>query len=191
MMKQVFLFILFMAALSIPVYAAPDEGVYDEVFGTDVSSSVVREELLESTPISATMEEGVAPYAGSDSLAGGYYFVCDCALGSNVKFYVPLEWAHDVFTLDRSGAPVNLSNTTCNAFCPAFPDYTFSCSRFGTFTYRASNYNTTDLRITNISDTNIEFLEDDTQLPSDSDMLLLIAALIFVFGACGLILRRR
>lgn len=190
-MKQVFLLILFMAALSMPVHAAPDEGVNDEVLATDVSSPVVREELVESTPISETMEEGVALYAVSDSLAGGYYFVCDCALGSNVKIYVPLEWAHDVFTMDRSGAPVNLSNTTCNAFCPAFPDYTFICSRFGTFTYRATNYNTTDLRITNISDTNIEFLEDDTQLPSDSDMLLLIAALIFVFGACGLILRRR
>ena len=84
-MKQVFLLILFMAALSIPVHAAPDEGVNDEVLATDVSSPVVREELVESTPISETMEEGVALYAGSDSLAGGYYFVCDCTLGSKVK----------------------------------------------------------------------------------------------------------
>ena len=44
--------------------------------------------------------------------------------------------------------------------------------------------------ITDISETNIEFLEDETHVPSDSDILLLIAALIFVFGACGIVLRR-
>lgn len=184
-MKNVILIFLFMAAMAIPVSAAPVEVV------TDADSLVDPEAHSETLSFSAEIQTGIAPLAVSDSLAGGYYFVCDCALGNDVKFYVPLEWSHDVFTLNSSGAPVNLSNTTCYAFCLAFPDYTFSCSRFGTFTYRASNYNTTDLRITNISDTNIEFLEDDTQLPSDSDMLLLIAALIFVFGSCGFILRRR
>lgn len=190
-MKNLILIFLFLAAMAIPVCAAPVEVVTDGTVATDADSLVDLEAHSDALLFSEEIESGIAPLAVSDSLAGGYYFVCHCALGSNVKIYVPLEWAHDVFTLDRSGAPVNLSNTTCNAFCPAFPDYTFSCGRFGTFTYRASNYNTTDLMITNISDTNIEFLEDDTQLPSDSDMLLLIAALIFVFGACGLILRRR
>lgn len=189
-MKNFLFIILCVAALAVPVHAAPDEGVVDAIVATDPADPVDPEAPLASTAVSETMEEGAAPFAVSGSLAGGYYFVCDCALGSDLKFYVPLEWAHDVFTLDRSGAPVNLSNTTCNAYCPTYPDYTFSCSRFGTFTYRASNYNTTDLLITNISDTNIEFLDDETLLPSDTSLLLLIAALIFVFGACGILIRR-
>lgn len=190
-MRNFLFFILCVAALAIPVHAAPTEGVLDGIVATDGTDPADPDTPLASTPISEVLETGVSVLAVDGSLAGGYYFVCDCALGSDLKFYVPLEWAHDVFTLDSSGEPVNLSNSTCYAYCPVYPDYTISCSRFGTFTYRASNYNTTDLQITNISDTNIEFLEDETQLPSDSDLLLLIAGLIFVFGACGLVLRRR
>lgn len=188
MMKNFLFFILCVAALALPVNAAPAEGVVNGILATDLADPDLP---LESQEVSEEVEEGAALLAVSDSLAGGYYFVCDCALGSDVKIYVPLEWAHDVFTLNGSGSLVNLSNTTCNAYCPAYPDYTISCSRFGTFTYRATNYNTADLRVMNISETNIEFLEDETQLPSDSDLLLLIASLIFVFGACGLVLRRR
>lgn len=190
-MKNFLFLILFVAALAVPVSAAPDEGVVDGIVVFDESDSLDPASPMEDSPVSDTLEEGIAPAAVSGSLAGGYYFVADCALGSDVKFYVPLEWAHDVFTFNSSGNLVNLSNTTCYAYCPAYPDYTFSCSRFGTFTYRATNYNTTDLRITNISDTNIEFLEDDTQLPSDSEMMIVIATMIFLFGACNLVLRRR
>lgn len=190
-MKNFLFIILFVAALALPVNAAPNEGVVDGTLAIDAADQNDPEVPLESSAVSEEVEEVVSPFAVSDSLAGGYYFVCDSALGNDLKFYVPLEWAHDVFTLNSSGALVNLSNTTCNAYCPAYPDYTISCSRFGTFTYRATNYNTSDLRVTNITDTNIDFLEDDTQIPSDSDLLLLIAALIFVFGLCGFILRRR
>lgn len=188
-MKFVWIFLL-IAAMVFPVHAAPDGGFVNADVVSDAAVVLDPEATMESTPASLALEEDTSPLAVSGVFAG-YYFVADCALGSDITFYVPLEWAHDVFTLDRSGAPVNLSNTTCNAFCPAYPDYTISCSRFGTFTYRASNYNTSDLRITNISETNIDFLEDETQVPSDSDLLLLIAALIFVFGFCGFILRRR
>lgn len=189
-MKNFLFIILFVAALAVPVHAAPDEGVIDATVATDPTDSVDPEAPLETTAIPETMEEAAAPFAVSGSLAGGYYFVCDCVLGSDLKFYVPMEWAHDVFTLDRSGALVNLSNTTCNAYCPTYPDYTFSCSRFGTFTYRASNYNTSDLLISNITDTNIEFLEDESRKLSDSDLLLLIAALVFIFGALSFLIRR-
>lgn len=180
-MKNVVMFLLFLAAFAFPVRATGVGGVSDAILVDNLATEFQVEEV----------EVGSSPRAGGDSLSGGYYFVVDCALGNSLKFYVPLEWSHDVFTLNSSGGLVNLSNNTCYAYCPAYPDYTFSCSRFGTFTYRATNYNTTDLMITNISDSNIEFLEDDTQLPSDSDLLLLIAGLVFVFGACGLILRRR
>ena len=189
-MKNFLFVILFVAALVVPVRAAPDGGVIDATVATDPTDPVDQEAPLETTAIPETMEEAAAPFAVSGSLAGGYYFVCDCALGSDLKFYVPLEWAHDVFTLDRSGALVNLSNTTCYAYCPTYPDYTFSCSRFGTFTYRASNYNTSDLLITNISDTNIEFLEDESRTPSDCELLFLIAAMVFIFGALSFLIRR-
>lgn len=187
-----FLFTIFcVVVLAFPVSAAPDEGVLDAILATDAAAQSDPETPMESTAPPVEVEEEAAPLAVSGSLAGGYYFVADCALGSDVKFYVPLEWAHDVFTLDRSGAPVNLSNSTCYAFAPAFPDYTIQCSRFGTFTYRATNYNTSDLSITNISDTNIDFLEDATRRPSDSDILLLIACLIFVCWATLFLLRGR
>ena len=189
-MKNFLFLFLCVAALAIPVHAAPDGGVVDGTVATDAASELDPETPMESSPSSVALAEEASPLAVSGSLAGGYYFVADCALGSAVKFYVPLEWAHDVFTLDRSGAPVNLSNSTCYAYAPAFPDYTIQCSRFGTFTYRASNYNTSDLQITNISDTNIEFLEDTTQRPSDSDMLLFISSILVVFGFSILVSRR-
>ena len=185
------LFILFcVVAMAIPVHATPDGDVLDGTVATVATDPADDESPLESTPSSVALEEDVTALAVSGSLAGGYYFVADSVLGSDLTFYVPLEWAHDVFTLDSSGALVNLSNSTCYAYCPTYPDYTISCSRFGTFTYRASNYNTADLQITNISETNIEFLEDETQRLSQHDLLLLIAALIFVFGACGILIRR-
>lgn len=189
-MRNFLFIILCVVALAIPVSAAPDEGVVDAIVAIDGADPADPEDPLESTAVSEALETGADALALDGSLAGGYYFVCDCALGSNLKFYVPLEWAHDAFTLDSSGELVNLSNSTCYAYCPEYPDYTFSCNRFGTFTYRATNYSTTDLQIRNISETNIEFMEDEMKRPSDSDLLFLIATLIFVFGALFILIRR-
>lgn len=189
-MRNFLFIILFVVAMAIPCHAAPVEGVVDGTIATDATDPADPHLPLETTVASEEVEAGVDALAGDGALAGGYYFVADCALGYDLKFYVPLEWAHDVFTLDSSGAPVNLSNSTCYAYCPDYPDYTISCSRFGTFTYRATNYNTTDLEITEISETNISFLEDEMQRLSEYDLLLLIAGLIFIFGACGILLRR-
>lgn len=189
-MKNFLFLILLLAAMAVPVHAAPDEGVLDGIVATDASTPADPELPLEDSVEDQAVGEDAAALASSDSLAGGYYFVADCVLGYGLKFYVPLEWADDVFTLDGSGSPVNLSNSTCYAYCPDYPDYTISCSRFSTFTYRASNYNTADLQLTNISETNISFLEDETQRLSQHDLLLLIAGLIFLFGAAALVLRR-
>lgn len=183
--------------LAVPAYA-------NDSFGGDLDGSALSDPtdvLISSDPTVETDsasdpvvleadEENISALDISGTLAGGYYFVCDCALGSDVKFYVPLEWAHDVFTLDSSGAPVNLSMNTCYAFSPQFPDYTISCSRFATFTYRQSNYSTSDLNISNISDTNIQFMEDEGFHLSDSDILVLIAGLLFILVVGSWILRR-
>lgn len=169
--------------LAVPVAAAEVNGdaVLDVTDPADVTD--VPEEV-------GTTGDDTSPFSAGDVLSGGYYFVCDCDLGYDIKFYVPVEWAHDVFALDRSGALVNMSTSTCYAYCPSYPDVTFSCSRFGTFTYRSSNYTTTDLMVTEVSDTNLDFLDDEGIHLSDSKVLVLIAAMIFLFGAFFLIRRR-
>lgn len=197
-MKEWFFLIVFSLALVMPVSAADltggdvtdgnisvsdPAGVTDP---TDPTDEPLAKEALQSIEEVASVPSVAAV---SDALSGGYYFVCDCALGSDLTFYVPLEWAHDVFTFDRSGAPVNLSNNTCYAYCPDFPDYTFSCNRFDTFTYRATNYNTTDLRITEVTDTNMSFFEGSGTSMSASDLQILCCVLIF-FVAAILIFKR-
>lgn len=153
-------------------------------------------EVTETVPVSTeavTVSSEFEPvtFSVNGGLSGGYYFVCSCALGNDLKFYVPLEWAHDAFSLDDSGAPVNMSNTTCYAYCPDYPDYTFSCSRFNTFTYRSDGYSTSDLNITQVMDSNIFFMEDEGYRLSDSDLLFVIACLLFLILVCPMILRRR
>ena len=136
--RFLFCFIFLCSILVIPVYAADSSGgdvdgtaVVSDSTDTIVSSDSIAESVVSSDPVAlAENEESISVLSDSGSLAGGYYFICDCVLGSNIKFYVPLEWAHDVFTYDNSGAPVNLSMNTCYAYCPDYPDYSFSCSRF-------------------------------------------------------------
>lgn len=184
--------------LALPVTAADTTGgdvVDGIVFDADASGSSDPTDseaaASDEEPALETEEssEDIAALDVSGDLAGGYYFVCDSALGYGLTFYVPLEWAHDVFTLDSSGTPVNLSTNTCYAYCPDFPDYTISCSRFGTFTYRATNYNTADLRITNITDTNMTFFDDNGIQMSGSELQLLSCVLLFVLAAI-LIMKR-
>lgn len=198
-MKELLFLALAMAVLAFPVNATEVDGgsvdgtaaVSDPTTVTDSSDSGSETDPSED-PVEAASDPADPVALASDSgLAGGYYFVCDCVLGYDLKFYVPLEWAHDVFTLDSSGAPVNMSTSTCYAYCPDYPDYTFSASRFGKFTYRATNYSTTDLDITKISDNNISFLEDEVKRLSDSEILFVIACMIFVFGGVALLRRWR
>lgn len=198
MKHELFFLVLFAFLLVISVSAA--DLSEDDVNGTvtvataapssDPTDSSVETLVSETTGEVTQDETGINALDIDGSLAGGYYFLCDCSLGHDLKFYVPFEWAYDVFTFDSSGAPVNLSNSTCYAYCPDYPDYTFSCSRFGTFTYRSSNYSSEDLEITNISDTNITFLEDESRRLSESDILILIAGMVFLFGVAAFILRR-
>lgn len=172
--------------LSLALIAVPAQAV--EV--TEVSTEPSAPAETESDTITDIPEEMPMPLLVTGSLSGGYYFVADTSLGDSMKFYVPLEWAHDAFALDASGAPVNMSNSTCYAYCEELPSYTFSCSRFGTFVYRSSDYSTTDLEITNISDTNIQFLKDESVHLSDSDLLLLISALLFFILTWSILCRR-
>ena len=94
-------------------------------------------------------------------LSGGYFFEADCALGSGIRFYVPVDFAVDCFSIDDGGL-VNMTNSTIYAMSPDFPTYTISCSRFGHFTYSrpsvSGSYNTYDLNITSIKKTNMSLI---------------------------------
>lgn len=183
--KYIFL-VLVLLNLAIPAFAVDLDGGNVNVGATEDtgSAAATSEVAAETTVPDQELEEDAAVLAVSDPFTGGYWFVCDCALGSDLKFYVPADWAFDMFALDNSGAPVNMSNTTVYAYCDQFPDYTFSCSRFGKFTYRTSNnYNSADLNITEISDTNIDFLENNGLRLSDYDLRIMVCSLIIVVAA--------
>lgn len=189
-MLSFILSLVFLFALALPISAteteAPVDGIIIDVDPAETDDSTDPQDSQAAAPDLLADPEGsedAIVLALSGGLAGGYYFTADCALGSGLTFYVPFEWAYDVFTLDSSGAPVNLSNNTCYAYCPDYPDYTFSCSRFGTFVYRATNYNTTDLVITNITDTNMSFMEGNGVGLSDQEAQLLTNVLIFIVAA--------
>ena len=194
-MKVFLSLVLFMVALAVPASATEIDGgdliesvsVSDPASLDDPSDPAVAQNVA-TAPEAVSEDEASdpAPLASSD-FSGGYYFVCDCVLGYDLKFYVPLEWAVDIFALTDSGSLVNMSNSTCYAYCPNYPDYTFQCNRFGEFTYRSSNYNSVDLHITEISESNITFLDNEVKRISDSDILFLIAAMVLLFGFVGLI----
>lgn len=191
MIMEKFLFFVFtFLALVCPVSAVYDGGtVIDGIIqGTDPIVPLAPVDPSDPEPVEEVSQDPAA-LAGSDLFDGGYWFVCDCALGSDLIFYVPVDWADGQFTLSSSGAPVNMSNNTVYAFCPSFPDYTFSASRFGTFTYRSSSYNSQDLNISKISDTNIDFLDDGSKRLSDYQLKILGCSLL-MFVLAVLIFKR-
>lgn len=186
-----FMFLVFaVLAMVCPVSAVYDGGtVVDGIIqSSDSLVPLAPVDPSDPEPVEEVSEDPVA-HAGSDLFTGGYWFVCDCALGYDLTFYVPVDWADGQFTLSSSGAPVNMSNNTVYAFCPSFSDYTFSASRFGEFTYRSSSYNTQDLNITKISDTNIDFLDDGSKRLSDYQLKILCCGLL-VFVLAVLIFKR-
>lgn len=172
-MKYLIYFLLAVALIAVPVSAA------------EVSEPLV----TETAPLD---DDGEYPalYAVDSPFSGGYYFVADCILGTELKFYVPVEWAYDRFAVNDIGSLVNMSNSTCYVYCPDFPDYTFSASRFGTFVYRGDGYNSADLALTNVTDTNLELLQDEAVRLSDSNVLFGILCVLFLFFGFYIIRRR-
>lgn len=187
-----FLFlVIFVLGLVFPVNAADiaggnlSDGVVENTYSIVPLAEVAEEPQVSSEEV----ESGIDALALSDTFTGGYWFVCDCALGYDLKFYIPSDWSSGQFALDTSGAPVNMSNSTVYAYCPDYPDYTFSAARFSNFVYRANNYSNLDLNITDISDTNIDFLEDDQIRLSDYDLKVLACSLIFLVAAILIVKR--
>ncbi len=142
--------------------------------------------------VGSAVADAVAPESddvpvlyASGGIVGGYYFICDCALGNDIKFWVPADFAQGSITLDSSGSLVNMTNSTIYLM----PDdsrlnsnYTIQAPRFSSFQYRrdASGYGWSDLDISNISDTNISWLDDTPQAVPQSSYFVLIASILII-----------
>lgn len=183
-MMFILLFSLALAlTLALPVNAAevsPDESI--PVISETVPS--------ETEPVGQIQLGDPALYTIGGSLSGGYFFDCNCSLGNGIRFYVPVEWAQDTFALDSTGAPVNMSNNTVYAYCPAFPEYTFSASRFNTFTYRGDGVQARDLVITSVTDSNIHFLKDTVSYPGVQELLVIAVCLLLILFLQPIFFRR-
>lgn len=126
----------------------------------------------------------VVPALGAE-LAGGYYITGDSALGNDLTFYVPADYASGSLTYDSSGNLFNLTSSNVYLYCPDFPDYTIYAPRFSVFQYRTDGgYGSTyvDLNLSDVSHTNVEILEDSPSMVISSDMLLMCVLAVLVMG---------
>lgn len=168
----------------------PTDPVATDPPQVDLSSDAVDDI---ASAVGSAVADAVAPdpvddvpilYA-SGGIVGGYYFVADCALGQDVKFWVPADFSQGSITFDSSGGLVNMTNSTIYLM----PDdttlnssYTIQAPRFSSFLYRrdASGYTWSDLNISNISDTNISWLDDTPQAVPQSSYFVLIASILII-----------
>lgn len=133
------------------------------------------------------------PALGAE-LTGGYYITGDSALGKNLTFYVPSDYAAGSLTYNSSGDLFNLTSNSIYLYCPDYPDYTIYAPRFSEFQYRSgtgSSYNYVDLNLRNVSDTNVEiFNKDPSPLHGASTVSIMILAVLIV-GVGAMVLLRR
>lgn len=136
----------------------------------------------------------VVPVLGAD-LAGGYYITGDSAMGQDLTFYVPADFASGSLTYDSSGNLFNLTNSSIYLYCPDYPEYTIYAARFSGFQYRQSSgagYQYKDLKLRNVSAANVEILEDSpTRTFSDNTLLYVILVVLIIFVGAYAILPRR
>lgn len=126
-------------------------------------------------------------------LQGGYFFECDCALGSGVRFYIPADYSTGSLTYDSSGYLFNLTSSSVYLYSPDYPGYTIYAPRLSGFQYRSGSggYDYTPLNVRNISDTNVEiFDEHPGMMFSTSQMLFILVVLVLVFIGLYIVIRR-
>ena len=133
-----------------------------------------------------------APVLAAD-LQGGYYMVADSALGNDLKFYIPAEYATDCITFDENGYAFNVTGSSIYLYCPDYPGYTIYAARMSNFQYRrdSSGYQYEDLNLRNVSETNIVFLEESPpRLPGTQQLLVLLVVVLIIFCGAWVILRK-
>lgn len=135
----------------------------------------------------------VMPVLGAE-LAGGYYVTGDCALGNDMTFYVPADYAAGSLTYDSSGNLFNLTASSIYLYSPDYPDYTIYAPRFSVFQYRTdSSYGSSyvALNLKNISAGNVEILKDSPSLVLRVDKLLVMILSVMIVGVGAFVLLRR
>lgn len=125
--------------------------------------------------------------ASAADLQGGYYIVCDCALGNGVRLYVPSSAAEGSFTYDANGCLFNISSATVYLYSPDYPSCTISASRFSGFKYRFSGYDSADLNITNVTDSNVQIYSENPALADEWDVFSIIQ-LVLLMGVFAILL---
>ena len=133
------------------------------------------------------------PVLGAE-LSGGYYITGDSAMGNDLTFYVPSDYASGSLTYDSSGVLFNLTASSIYLYCPDYPDYTIYAPRFSQFQYRAgtgSGYSYVDLNLKNISDSNVEIYEKDPPLLHGTDAVSLMILAVLIVGVGAFVLLRR
>lgn len=178
--------------------------------GETVSDSPVDDtvDVLPDDPLQETLDSGAGlPFdnAGdgdnnrpvtrgvpSGILSGGYYFVADCAFGSDLRFYIPSDYSADALAFDASGNVVNLTCDTVYLYCPSYPNYSIYASRFSTFVYRpSSGYNYSECNFDNVAAGSVLFLSGDSPRISVQTILIVLCALVLLFGCILCFVRRR
>lgn len=127
-------------------------------------------------------------------LSGGYYITGDSALGSDMTFYVPADYAAGSLTYDSSGNLFNLTSGSIYLYSPDHPDYTIYAPRFSAFQYRTdSSYGSSyvALSLKNISDTNVEIFDEDPTLLPHYDVVSIMILAVLIIGVGAFVLLRR
>lgn len=140
----------------------------------------------------AAVPEVAVSFASSPK--GGYYFIADCALGNDIKFWVPADFSSESLAFDGETL-INMTNSSIYIVSDdsSYSNYTIYAPRFGHFQYRrnSSGYDYQDLAISDVSDSNISFLQDTPQALSRQSMIVLVAAIVLLFVlAMGFLVRR-
>lgn len=132
--------------------------------------------------------DSAIPYS-NEELSDGYYFVCNCVLGDNLKFCVPVEFAVGGFAKADTGELINMtSNTFSTTFRSGRKTYIITAPSMSYLTYYemrslpdGESIQTFDLNET-VIDSNMSFLHDTPQaVPDSTYWIVLIAVCILGF----------
>lgn len=203
------------AAPTIPVVALdPDtvQAIADAVLPSESieeDSSEVTIPVVDLSPdtldaISQAVEQALAdssapevPVNFSTEYTDGYYFICDCVLGEDLKIYVPVEFSVGSFAISDTGA---LTNMTLKSFETTVrighKSYTVKASSMGGLMYSENKFlgggtiEFFDLN-ENVKESNISFLHNTPQAVPNSTYWIVLISIIIILGCLFCFIWRR
>lgn len=125
----------------------------------------------------------------ADAVLSGYYFYCNCNLGDDIRFWVPVEFGIDKLSRDGDNV-INMSSDTlvllADSLDPSLDltGYRFYAGPMSTIVYTAPGEPglTHNLVISSFHDSNINFLTSDINTITTSQFFILLISVIFIFG---------